>query len=286
MKPFRVASVQMNALKDDLEHNIEVHRNIAAEAAADGCQLIMFPEISATAHYGDPEVLKFAEETGNGPVYDAMLETAKKHDIIVGYGYAEQAYGACYNAFALVGPDGILGVQRKVVASGDEYFAFRMGRSLEVFDIGLCRIGTLICYDMSFSEHWRIMALKGAEVILQPSAGRRGGKAMEASREAQLERLAEKLAAMPDSRGIYAEENALFVAHCNQIGYNGHSTHNGGAMIIGPRGDLKTKSPLTVEDVWIAYDLDPEEQVEARRKTNYTLKNRRPELYGDLTAMV
>lgn len=38
-------------------------------------------------------------------------------------------------------------------------------RRFEVFDLGFCRVGTLICYDVSFSEAWRIMALKGAEVV-------------------------------------------------------------------------------------------------------------------------
>jgi predicted amidohydrolase len=286
MESFRIAAVQMNALKDDLEHNLEVHRKFAAQAAADGCRIVMFPEISATAHYGDSEVLKFAEEAGDGKVYRSMREASKRHGIIIAYGFAEKAHGTYYNAYALVGPDGTLGLQRKVVASGDEYYAFRMGRSLDVFDLGFCRIGTLVCYDRSFSEHWRIMALRGAEVILQPSAGRRGGKEMDVPKEAQLKRLAEKLDEMPGELGTYAAENGLFVAHCNQIGFNGHSTHNGGACIIGPQGDLKTKSPLTTDDVMVSFDLDAGEVDEARKRKNYTLKNRRPELYGDIAKMI
>jgi predicted amidohydrolase len=69
MKPLRIASVQMNALKDDLDHNLDVHVNFIQKAAKKKCHLIMFPELSATAHYGDEKVIQFAEETGKGRVF-------------------------------------------------------------------------------------------------------------------------------------------------------------------------------------------------------------------------
>ena len=132
MKPFTAAAVQMNALSDDLEHNLEVHGRFIAETAEAGCDLVLFPEISTTSHYGDSSVVKWAEEAGSGPVYSFIAEKAKKHDVIVAYGFCEVARGAHYNTHALVGPDGLIGTQSKCVASGDEYFAFRMGRSLRI----------------------------------------------------------------------------------------------------------------------------------------------------------
>jgi predicted amidohydrolase len=174
MKPFHVAAVQMNALKDDLEHNLEVHRHFTRKAARGGCKLVLFPELSASAHYGDPKVTQFAEETGAGPISACMQELATENRIVISYGFCEKAHGTFYNAQCLVGPGGIIGVQRKVHASMDEYFCFRMGRSLEVFDLGFCKLGTLICYDSVFFEAWRTLALKGAEVILLPHAGRSG----------------------------------------------------------------------------------------------------------------
>lgn len=285
MQKFKVATVQMNALKDDLQHNIDVHVRFIDEAAAAGCALVVFPEISATAHYGSPEVTKFAEPIGDGPVYRAILERAGKRDIVVAYGFCEDARGTFYNTQALVGPKGLIGAQRKVHASGDEYYSFRMGRSLDVFDIGVCRVGILICFDNMFSEAWRVLALKGAEVILSPHAGRKNGRGREASPEQQLENLRKHRAEMPGAYGTYCAENGVFCAHCGQWGFNGHSTHKGGAQVIDPLGQLLAQGPLELADLMITAELDPELRTAARNRSGFTLRTRRPELYGELTRM-
>src|SRR6185437_11957107 len=77
-----------------------------------------------------------------------------------------------YNAMVLVGPDGFIGKQRKIHCSRDEAFYYKGGRELPVFDIGLSKLGIVICYDNQFPEIARILALRGAEVILMPHAGR------------------------------------------------------------------------------------------------------------------
>ena len=122
--------------------------------------------------------------------------------------------------------------------------------------------------------------------MLQPSAGRSGGIRRKASDEEQLERLKAKLAELPGDNGTYAFENGVFVVQCNQVGYNGHSTHNGGSSIIDPSGRLIAKSRPSIEDHWIAAELDANLLTEARRRKNFTLKNRRPELYGIVSEMI
>ena len=81
MKTFKVAAIQMNALKDDLEHNLNVHMRFIQKAASANCQLVMFPELSVTAHYGDEKVVQFAQEAGNGPASETISAQAAKHDI-------------------------------------------------------------------------------------------------------------------------------------------------------------------------------------------------------------
>lgn len=288
MEKIKVASVQMNALKDDLDHNIEVHLKYIGEAAANDCALILFPELSVTAHYGDAEAVKFGEPAGDGPIYKVMREQAAKHGMVIAYGFAEDAHGTWYNSQALVGPDGLIGVQRKIHASSDEYFYFRMGRSFETFDLGFCKAGCLICYDTNFSESWRVLALKNVEVVLTPHAARfgKGDKAGEVSQEALNERVARNVARFPGKHGIMAQENGVFAVHCNQAGFNGHSTHSGGACIIDPLGDLLTLSEPDPKDQILFAELDPQLRVKARANSNFTLKNRRPEVYRDLTEMI
>ena len=155
-----------------------------------------------------------------------------------------------------------------------------------VFDLGICRVGTLICYDVSFSEAWRIMALKGAEVVLGPSAGRKGGMAEKVPDDEQLKRLSDTLDQLPGPNGVYAAENALYSVNCNQFGFNGHSTHKGGASIIDPVGKVITRSEPLLEDLMITATLDPEPAEEMRRGKGFSLRTRRPEIYGELTRMI
>jgi predicted amidohydrolase len=285
MDKFRLAVVQMNALKDDLEHNIHTHIRIIEETARAECDLVVFPELSVTAHYGDEAVVQFAEEATGGRIFQTMLGQAKKHNMVIGYGFCESAHGTYYNSHALVGPEGMIGVQRKVHASYDEYFNFRMGRSFETFDLGFCKVGTLICYDVAFCESWRVLALRGVEVVLVPQAGR-SGYAEKISPGDQIKQLKKFLRGLPAPYGAYARENGVFAAHCNQVGFNGHSTHSGGAYILGPTGELIEKSKPVLDDLWVGAELDPELQEEARRSCWFTLKTRRPEVYGELTRMI
>ena len=284
METFKVAAVQMNALKGRLEHNLEVHRRFARRAARAGCTLVLFPELSTTAHYGDESVTEFAEEAGAGPVYETMLGLAAELDLIISYGFCEVAHGTHYNSQALVGPAGLIGVQRKVHASWDEYFHFRMGRTLEVFDLGFCRVGTLVCFDTAFFEAWRVLALKGAEVILMPHAARiaRGKRV---SRKKQLAGLKARNRELPGKAGVFASDNCVFAVSCNQADYNGHSTHGGGAYAVGPDGRLIAKARVSLDDLMITADLDAKSLAKARSRCS-VMRLRRPEMYGELTEMI
>ena len=285
MEAFKVATVQMNALKDDLEHNLEVHIRFIRKAAKQACQLVMFPELSTTAHYGDDKVVQFAEESGNGNIFTTIFNQACQHNILISYGFCERAHGTYYNSQALVGPSGIIGIQRKIHASMDEYFNFRMGRSLETFDIGFCRIGTLICYDADFFEAWRVLALKGAEVILLPHASRSGwGKQID--KQKQLKSIRSNLEKLPRSHGLYAKANGVFGVFGNQVDFNGHSTHEGGAYVIDPFGNLLSKSNVSLRDHMVTAKLKPKLLAKARRTQWYQLRDRRPEVYGELIKMI
>jgi len=275
----------MNALKDDLAHNLDVHCKFIQKAADENCHLVMFPELSVTAHYGDEKVVQFAEEAGRGRIFETLSKEASKHNLLVSYGFCELAYGTHYNSQALVGPQGLVNVQRKVHASYDEYFSFRMGRSLDVIDIGLCRIGTLICYDSMFSEAWRVLTLKGAEVILLPHASRSGaGKRI--TEKKQLASLKDKYAKLPGSNGVHASSNGVFAVFGNQVDYNGHSTHAGGAYIIDPAGSVLARGRASLNDQMVTAELKPHVLKKARSSPGYTVKTRRPELYNMITDMV
>ena len=168
MKRFKVAATQVDVRHTDVEHNLEIHLQLIAEAAEAGCELIVFPETSATGNNGSVEVTRFAEPH-DGRIFETIRKQAKACGIVVSYGFCERFRGTHYNTSALVGPDGLIGLQRKVHASYDEFFRFRQAYEWGVYDLGFCTVGTAICHDSDFFESWRILALKGAEVILLPA---------------------------------------------------------------------------------------------------------------------
>ena len=100
---------------------------------------------------------RFAEPH-DGRIFRAIHEQARRCGIVVSYGFCELFRGTHYNTSALVGPEGLIGLQRKVHASYDEFFRFRQAYEWGVYDLGFCSVGTAICHDSDFFESWRILA--------------------------------------------------------------------------------------------------------------------------------
>jgi predicted amidohydrolase len=184
-----------------------------------------------------------------------------------------------------------------VHASFDEFFLFRQAYEWGAYDLGFCTVGTAICHDSDFFESWRILALKGAEVILLPHANRTmpagggeltfDGRASHEPDEKILlaqEELLEPRPFPPRLHDFLARDNAVYAVFSDMVGFDGHSTHVGGAYVLAPDGSILARSELSTENAWIAVELDPEPLERARETPWYALKKRRPEAYDELTA--
>jgi predicted amidohydrolase len=101
-----------------------------------------------------------------------------------------------------------------------------------------------------------------------------------------VEALRAQLKSLPGDNGVHAKGNGVFAVYCNQVDFNGHSTHQGGACVIDPMGDLVKASRASLDDLMITAELDPEVLARARRHSHFTVKTRRPEVYGELTQMI
>lgn len=277
MTHCKIASVQMNALIDDMDANIQTHLHYIQEAATQNVDVIMFPELSVTGHYGDDKVVQFGQPATSGSIYDTLSQAAQEHNIIVSYGLCESANGTYYNSQVLLGPSGLIGVQRKVHASKDEYFSFRMGAEFPVFDLGFCKIGTLICYDSWIFESWRELALGGAEIILLPHASRSGWNC-ERNETEQISDFKNADERISDN-AAFARSNGVFGIFANQCGYNGHSTHWGTAHSVDPLGQCIAQSELTLGNQMLISELDTTALSTARQSPWHTIKTRRPHIY-------
>lgn len=291
----RVAATRVDVSHLDVERNLETHLRLIREAAESGCDLIVFPELSVTGHNASPEVTRFAERS-DGPIYRAIAAQARESGVVVSYGYCEDFRGTHYNTCALVGPQGLMGLQRKVHASFDEFYVFRQAYEWTVHDLGFGLAGTAICHDSDFFESWRILALLGAEIVLLPHANRTlpaadgtllfDGRGREVADDEILRAQEEVVAERPHpprAHDLLARDNAVFAVFSDQVGFDGHSTHVGGAYVLDPHGRLLAGIAPGLDSGFVVADLDPASLEEARRSPVFALRKRRPETYEELT---
>lgn len=291
MQSLRVAAVSMNS---ELGKRIETMRRIeqyCEQAVAEHAELVLFPELVVHGHC-TPNTWDIAERVPEGQSVEALCEIARRLRIFLCAGVSEKENDIVYNTQVLLGPAGYLGKQRKLHMSRDESFFYKGGREIRVFDLGKCKVGIVICYDNQFPEVARIVALRGADVILMPHAAREGR--WDDSPESQAAARRKVFDYFASSYRMRARENACFCVYADQAGRAGYVDslprdhpnqphHPGGAMLIGPDGAIIRHTQLEqIRDEMIVADLDTALLGAARSHPNYTLRTRRPELFGEL----
>ena len=171
MQSLRVAAVSMNSEFGKSTKMWETIGSFCEQAAGEDADLVLFPELLVHGHC-NPDTWELAEPVPDGPSVERLVQLARRFDRFLSVGMSEKENDIVYNAQVLVGPGGYIGKQRKIHLSRDETFFYKGGREISVFDIGKCKVGTAICYDNRFPEIHRILALRGADVILMPHAAR------------------------------------------------------------------------------------------------------------------
>jgi predicted amidohydrolase len=290
MQATRVAAVSMNGLLGEPQRVLAAIDSWCARAAAAKTDLVLFPELVVHGHC-TPNTWELAEPVPDGPSTRELIDLARRHRLVLSAGLSEKERDIVYNTQVLAGPDGYIGKQRKLHLSRDEVNHYKGGRDILVFDIGRCRVGTVICYDNQFPEVARVMALRGAEVLLMPHAARFKPWPDTKEGEAAARRHSHAFVGL---YALRARENACFAVLTDQAGRAGtldsypedHENqphHAGVALIWGPDGELLASTQQErVQEEMIVADLDPMLLARERSLANYMLRTRRPELFGEL----
>lgn len=289
METIRVAAVSMNSELGKPKQALDAIEGWCERVAADGAELVLFPELVVHGHC-TPNTWELAEPVPEGPSVERLVQLAKHYRLFLSVGISEKERDIVFNTQVLVGPQGYIGKQRKLHLSRDENLFYKGGRDLVVFDIGKCKVATVICYDNEFPEVARILALRGAEVLLMPHANRRIWDDTPESEASARRRLFDFLKAY----ATRARENACFAVVADQAGRAGYVDtyppdhfnqphHAGAAMIFGPEGELVAHAQTErICDEMIVATLDAQLLAKQRSHPNYTLRTRRPELFGEL----
>lgn len=276
----------MNALLGQVQRNLSVHEAYIRAAAEQGADLVCFPELSVCGHWVHEDRVQAAEPLDGSPSVHYLGELCRQKNLYVSAGIIEKEGPAVYNTQVLIGPKGLIGSQRKLHASRDEYFYYRRGDTIEILDAGFAKIGIVICFDNMFPEVQRILGVKGAEIVLMPHAARCGPDwPLDANQKARVHEDQRRLV-----ERVYTtrcRDNAQFGLYCNQAGPAGEGVnHAGGLAVLSPAGEVLAEAGYeSFEDTMLVFELKSRILQDVRKSCCLPLLVRRPELYGDLSRM-
>jgi nitrilase len=295
---IRVAVVQAAAALFQRDATLEKAERLTREAAAQGANLILFPEAFIPAY---PRGLSFGTIVGArtlegrrlwqvywdnavevpGPVTEALGEAARQAEAYLAIGVVERdsqfSRGTLYCTLLYFGPDGrLLGKHRKLKPTAAERFLWGEGdgSTLPVIETPFGRVGGLICWENYMPLARMAMYGKGVDIYLAPTADARD------SWQATLRHI--------------ACEGRCFVLGCNQYVTKSHypteldgvelhvegpeTICRGGSAIVSPLGDVLA-GPLYEEEGMLVADLDMGEVPRARFDLDVTGHYARPDVF-------
>ena len=236
--------------------------------------MICFPEMNISGYGLRQEMEGFAEPIP-GPSAEAVQGMARAYGLWILAGMAEKGGENRYfiSHFA-AGPEGLMGVYRKIHLGPPEEGIYRSGTECPVFGTGKAQFGIGLCFDGHFPELSTILALKGAEVIFLPHAS---------PRETAAEKQNRWLRYLP----ARAYDNSVFLVACNLLGRTESGLNfSGSALILDPKGEVLAENPEGREGVTVAR-LKAEILRRVRENPRgFFLKKRRPEMYGEIAESI
>lgn len=275
-----VALIQTSCSNEPGE-NLEKTMNHIEEAAGRGGQIVCLQELFNTTyfcHETDPKYFAWANEVP-GPLTQTLSETAKKHGIVLlAPIFEKRAPGMYFNSQLVFNTDGRhMGTYRKMHIPDDpgfsEKYYFTPGDSgYNVFETPFGRIGTLICWDQWFPEAARITAMKGADLIVYPTAI--GTLAKEGDDEKRR-----FMNAWMTIQRSHAIANGCFVAGINRVGNEGGTEFWGHSFMADPFGEISAEGGGSEETVLVEIDLS---RIEAQRQEWPFFRDRRIDSYTPL----
>lgn len=283
--PIRLALVQM-ACSDDRAANLDRAEALVREAAAQGAQLVLLPELFEYLYWPQvqrEELFALANEVEGHPFLGRFAALAAELGVVLPVSFFERAGPAYFNSLMMIDADGTpLGLYRKShIPDGPGYqekYYFNPGDSgFRSWRTAVGRVGVGICWDQWFPECARAMALQGAELLLYPTAI---GSEPEASGGWGTQPMWQR--AMVG----HAVSNSLYVAASNRVGVEaaigggGEASFYGSSFIADPTGEVIAAAGRSEEGVVIA-DLHLAAARRFRAGFGF-FRDRRTELYTPL----
>jgi predicted amidohydrolase len=267
MDDLKAAAVCLNAVPGAVEENLDRIQSWVTAAAAEGADIVCFPEFSATG-YIQRRPLDVYNEGDSEEVISRLIRMAQEAHLLVIAGVIEIRGGdKPFITQVIAGPEGLVRLYRKTHLGPPERDIYEAGDNIEVCPYLNTTLGVQLCYEAHFPEISTIMALMGADVIFIPHASPRGTPE-------------EKLQSWMRHLPTRAFDNSVFLVACNLVGkYEAGLSFPGVACVWGPDGRvLATYAGLEEKIIFAELKGDLLQNIR-RHRMKYFIPHRRPRLY-------
>ena len=289
-RPVSVAAVQM-ACDWDVEGNVARAERLVRQAAARGAQIILLPELFETPYFcieQDARHLSLARTASESRAVQHFAPVARELGVVLPISFFERSGPACFNSIAILDADGTnLGLYRKShIPNGPGYQEknyFSPGDTgFKVWPTRFARLGVGICWDQWFPETARVMALRGAELLMFPTAiGTEPPPALPVNSREHWQRTQQGHAAANLTPLIasnrYGLERSLQDPEGLYIRFYGSS-------FIADAMGAKVEEAPEEGDAVLTHTFDLAEVAQLRDNW-FVFRDRRPDLYGPLTSL-
>jgi len=286
---LKTAIIQQSNTANNQDNIKRLEKNIR-DVTAKGAELIVLQELHNSLYFCQTEetdIFDLAEPIP-GPSTDKFGNLAKELGVVIVTSlFEKRAPGLYHNTAVVLEKDGtIAGKYRKMHIPDDpayyEKFYFTPGDiGFEPINTSVGRLGVLVCWDQWYPEGARLMAMKGAEILIYPTAI--GWE----STDSQEEKSRQKDAWTILQRG-HAVANGLPVVSVNRVGHETDPSNMtngiqfwGNSFVAGPQGEILIEAPTDMEANLIA-DIDLKRSEDVRRIWPF-FRDRRIDAYSGIT---
>jgi N-carbamoylputrescine amidase len=279
-KKVTLALIQTACTIDSEVNFTKAVQQIKAASGKDA-NIILLQELFNTTYFCQTVDEKFFDwaEPIPGPLTDQLCKLAKQLEVVIVAPFFERRTAGIYhNSVVVIDADGtLMGTYRKKHIPDDpgfhEKYYFTPGDDdYRVFETKYAKIGPLICWDQWFPEAARITALKGAEILVYPTAiGTLPDEDEQTAKEFHC--------AWQTIQQSHAIANGCFVAAVNRVGKEGEITFWGQSFVAGPFGQMIAQSGSEEEILITEIDLLA---IEKQRRTWPFFRDRRIDTYGSI----
>ena len=274
----------------DIQDNMNRLANGIAQLAKEGAQLIVLQELHNSLYFCQEEQVDIFDlaEPIPGPSTQFFGQLAKEHGVVIVTSlFEKRAPGLYHNTAVVMEKDGsVAGIYRKMHIPDDpayyEKFYFTPGDlGFQPIDTSVGRLGVLVCWDQWYPEAARLMAMRGADMLIYPTAIGYAASDDEAEQQRQRE-------AWTTIQRAHAVANGLPVVAVNRVGFEPDPSQPtpginfwGSSFVAGPQGELLFRANDTEEQCAII-DIDLAHSEQVRRWWPF-FRDRRIDEYGGLT---